>query len=116
MRFRFIEDRGADYPVTIMCDVLGVSPAGYYAWRARPESRRAADNRQLVDDIKRVHRDACERYGSPRIHAELRAQGRGVSRGRIERLMRVTASGPSWRGHGGCAPPTAVTTFRLPRT
>jgi putative transposase len=88
MRFRFIEDRRADYPVTIMCDVLGVSPAGYYAWRARPESRRAADNRQLVDDIKRVHRDACERYGSPRIHAELRAQDRGVSRGRIERLMR----------------------------
>src|SRR3979490_2039665 len=88
MRFRFIEDRRADYPVTIMCDVLGVSPAGYYAWRARPESRRAADNRQLVDDIKRVHRDACERYGSPRIHAELRAQGRGVGRGRIERLMR----------------------------
>jgi putative transposase len=31
MRFRFIEDRRADYPVTIMCDVLGVSPAGYYA-------------------------------------------------------------------------------------
>ena len=39
MRFRFIEDRRADYPVTIMCDVLGVSPAGYYAWRSRPESR-----------------------------------------------------------------------------
>ena len=42
MRFRFIEDRRADYPVTIMCDVLGVSPAGYYAWRApgEPASRR----------------------------------------------------------------------------
>ena len=54
MRFRFIEDRRADYPVTIMCDVLGVSPAGYSAWRARPESPRAAANRELVDDIKRV--------------------------------------------------------------
>jgi hypothetical protein len=88
MRFRFIEDRRADYPVTILCDVLGVSPAGYYAWRSRPESRRSAANRELIDDIKRIHRDTCGRYGSPRIHIELKAQGRGVSRGRIERLMR----------------------------
>ena len=88
MRFRFIEDRRADYPVTIMCDVLGVSPAGYYAWRSRPESERSAANRDLVADIKRVHRDTGGRYGSPRIHVELRAQGRGASRGRIERLMR----------------------------
>ena len=88
MRFRCIEDRRADYPVTIMCGVLGVSPAGYYAWRSRPESQRSAANRELVDDIRRVHRDTNGRYGSPRIHAELRAQGRGASRGRIERLMR----------------------------
>ena len=88
MRFRFIEDRRADYPVTIMCDVLGVSSAGDHAWRSRPESRRSAANRELVDDIKRVHRDTSGRYGSPRIHAELKAQGRGVTRGRIERLMR----------------------------
>jgi putative transposase len=88
MRFRFIEDRRADYPVTILCEVLGVSPAGYYAWRARPESQRAVANRALVDDIKRVHCDTGGRYGSPRIHAELTAQGRGASRGRIERLMR----------------------------
>ena len=88
MRFRFIEDRRADYPVTLLCDVLGVSPAGYYAWRSRPESRRSAANRDLVDDIRRVHSDTRGRYGSPRIHVELRAQGRGVSRGRIERLMR----------------------------
>ena len=39
MRFRFIEDRRVDYPVRVMCAVLGVSPAGYYAWRSRPESR-----------------------------------------------------------------------------
>ena len=88
MRFRFIEDRRADYPVRLLCDVLGVSPAGYYAWRLRPESRRSAANRDLVDDIRRVHRDTRGRYGSPRIHVELKAQGRGASRGRIERLMR----------------------------
>jgi putative transposase len=88
MRFRFIEDRRGDYPVRVMCDVLDVSPAGYYAWRSRPESQRSSANRDLVDEIKRVHRDVGGRYGSPRIHAELKAQGRGVSRGRIERLMR----------------------------
>jgi putative transposase len=88
MRFRFIEDRRADYPVMLLCDVLGVSPAGYYAWRSRPESRRSAANRDLIDDIRRVHRDTRGRYGSPRIHVELKAQGRGASRGRIERLMR----------------------------
>ena len=88
MRFRFIEDRRADYPVTLLCDVLGVSPAGYYARRSRSESRRSAANRDLVDDIRRVHRDTRGRYGSPRIHVELKAQGRGASRGRIERLMR----------------------------
>ncbi len=88
MRFRFIEDHRTDYPVRIMCGALAVSPAGYYAWRSRPQSPRSAANRDLVDDIKRVHRDTCGRYGSPRIHVELTAQGRGVSRGRIERLMR----------------------------
>ena len=88
MRFRFIEDRRADYPVRIMCDVLDVSPAGYYAWRSRPESQRSSDNRDLLEDIQRVHRDNHGRYGSPRVHEELKAQGRGASRGRIERLMR----------------------------
>jgi putative transposase len=88
MRFRFIEDRRADYPVTILCDVLAVSPAGYYAWRSRSESRRSAANREIVEDIRQVHRDTRGRCGNPRIHAELKAQGRGVSRGRIERLMR----------------------------
>jgi transposase InsO family protein len=88
MRFRFIEDHRAEYPVTIMCSALDVSSAGYYAWRGRPESRRSATNRALLDDIKRVHRDNHECYGSPRIHLELEAQGRGASRGRIERLMR----------------------------
>jgi transposase InsO family protein len=88
MRFRFIEDQRADYPVRIMCGALNVSSAGYYAWRSRLESPRTAANRDLLDHIRRVHRDTRGRYGSPRIHVELQAQGRGVSRGRVERLMR----------------------------
>ena len=100
MRFRFIEDRRADYPVTIMCGVLGVSPAGYYAWRSRPESRRSAANRNLVDDIKRVHRDTHGRYGSPRIHIELKAQGRGVE----PRSHRAIDAPSRYSRHHGAAP------------
>jgi hypothetical protein len=74
MRFRFIEDHRADYPVRVMCGMLDVSPAGYYAWRSRPESGRSAANRDLLDHITRVHRNTCERYGSPRIHVELKAE------------------------------------------
>ena len=88
MRFRFIEDRRADYPVRVMCRALEVSPAGYYAWRSRPESPRCVANRELVEGIKRAHRDSHGRYGSPRIHAELKARGHSASRGRIERQMR----------------------------
>ncbi len=72
----------------IMCRVLEVSPSGYYAWRTRPESKRAADNRQLLDDVRRLQSHHHGRYGSPRMHAALRAEGHGVSRGRVERLMR----------------------------
>ncbi|MBV9559672.1 MAG: transposase [Bradyrhizobium sp.] len=44
-------------------------------------------NATLLAAIRDVHQDSGRRYGSPRVHAALRAQGRGFSRGRIERLM-----------------------------
>ena len=88
MSFCFIEDHRDTYPVQLMCSVLEVSPAGYYAWRSRPQSARSAANCELLSAIKQVHQDNHGRYGSPRIHIALQNQGRGVSRGRIERLMR----------------------------
>ena len=88
MRFRLIEDQRDVWPVRVMCDALSVSPSGYYAWRSRAESPRKIANRELLDDIQRVHAHHRERYGAPRIHAELRAEGQTVSRKRIERVMR----------------------------
>ena len=87
MSFRFIEDHRDSYPVRLMCAVLEVSPAGYYAWRERPVSERAKSNAALLDTIRQVHHDSHGRYGSPRVHAVLKNQGRGISRGRIERMM-----------------------------
>ena len=71
-----------------MCTALGLSVSGYYAWRARAESRRAAANRALLEDIRRIHADSSGTYGSPRVHAVLRRRGRRIGRSRIERLMR----------------------------
>nr|WP_235984143.1 IS3 family transposase [Bradyrhizobium australiense] len=88
MSFRFIEDHRDAYPVRLMCAVLEVSPAGYYAWRERPASERIKSNATLLPAIRQAYRDSSGRYGSPRVHAVLRTQGRGASRGRIERMMR----------------------------
>ena len=72
----------------LICKALGLSASGYYAWRARPESPRAAANRALLDDIRLIHAESSGTYGSPRVHAVLRGHGRRVGRTRIERLMR----------------------------
>ena len=88
MKFAFIEQHAATYPVRLMCRVLEVSPSGYYAWRSRPESPRALANLQLVSEIRRLATRHQGRYGSPRMHAALRAEGHRCSRGRVERLMR----------------------------
>src|SRR5262249_15474211 len=87
MRIRLIEDYRAVWPVRVMCDALSVSPSGFYAWRSRPDSPRKSANRALLADIRRVHAQHRERYGAPRIHAELRAAGQTVSRKRVERVM-----------------------------
>lgn len=88
MRFRLVEDHRGIWPVRVMCDALSVSASGYHAWRSRPESPRKIANRELLADIRRVHADHRGRYGAPRIHAELRAEGHSVSRKRVERVMR----------------------------
>ena len=67
---------------------MGVSAAGYYAWRGRPESPRKTANRALLTEIRNLHLAHRGRYGEPRIHAALRDLGHTASRGRIERLMR----------------------------
>ena len=72
----------------VMCEVLGLSTSGYYAWRGRPEYPRAAANRALLNDIRLIHAESSGTYGSPRVHAVLHGHGRRVGRTRIERLMR----------------------------
>jgi putative transposase len=88
LKFGFVDEHLGIWPVRLICKALGLSASGYYAWRTRPESARAAANRALLDDIRLMHAESSGTYGSPRVHAVLRGHGRRVGRARIERLMR----------------------------
>jgi putative transposase len=88
MKYRLIGAEKAQHPVSLLCEVLGVSRSGFHAWLKRTPSRRWLDDVRLLELIHEIHRDSQGTYGSPRIHAELRARGVRVGRKRVERLMR----------------------------
>ena len=87
MKFQFIAAQQGVFPVRRLCRVLSVSTSGYYAWRSRPPSVRAMQEAGLLLEIRRIHQHSRATYGSPRIHAELRAQGQRCNHKRLERLM-----------------------------
>lgn len=89
MRFVFIHAHARIYHVTTMCRVLEVSKAGYYAWRARPLCERVREDRVLRARIRQIHQQVKGRYGSPRVHHELRALGLRCGKHRVARLMRA---------------------------
>ena len=88
MKFAFIQKHLCSYPLGLVCRVLEVSRAGYYAWRRRPESARAKRGRELAAKIKAVHEDNRGVYGSPRVCRALAAQGEGVCENTVARVMR----------------------------
>ena len=80
----------AEYATRRMCDLLGVSTSGYYAWLKRPPSNRALTDQILTDEIYAIWKGSHRTYGAPRIHAELADQGTRVGRKRVARLMAAT--------------------------
>lgn len=106
-------------PVRLMCRLLAVSPSGYYAWVARPESRRTAENRRLVAEIRVIHAESRRTYGSPRVHATLQAQGHRIGTHRVARLMRTSAirakTVTKWRATTDSAHPYPVVPNTLDR-
>lgn len=91
----------AEHDVAMMCDVLGVSRSGFYAWRDREPSARAREDEVLKREIREIHAGSGRSYGSRRVRAELRyGLGWRIGRGRIRRLMReeklVTITRRKW--------------------
>jgi putative transposase len=98
-----------NHPISLRCEILGVSRSGYHAWRSRPPSDRVLSDVWLLERIRQIHQSNRGVYGALRVHAELRlAHGIRVGRKRVERLMRqagLTGLIPKRRGR---------TTIRVP--
>jgi putative transposase len=89
VKYAVIARHRDEYPVRLMCRVLGVAPSGFHAAARRPMSAHARRDVALTARVKAAHAASRERYGAPRVHAELKAQGEAVGRKRVARLMRA---------------------------
>jgi putative transposase len=88
MRFRFVAKHRGVWPVTWICEVLDVSPSGFYSWLRRPPSARACYDEALMTDIRRSFADSAGTYGLRRVWPDLQDWGHVVGRERVARLMR----------------------------
>mgnify|MGYP001434198384 CR=1 FL=1 len=77
------------YPVRLLCELLGVSPSGYYRWRQHRPSKREQEDAVLAAQIADAHRASRGTYGAPRIIEDLREEGTRTSKRRCARLMRA---------------------------
>ncbi len=77
-----------EFSIEKMAKILGVSRCGYYEYLDRDPCKRDVETEALIVEIKKIHKNSRGTYGSPRVHAELKAQGRLCSRKRVARLMR----------------------------
>jgi putative transposase len=88
MTYRFIEEHRSQWPARLMCGILEVGPAGYYAWRSRPLSDQQQRQDALIVNIQAIHQEFQARYGSPRIHQELLAREQPCCVNTVAKLMR----------------------------
>ena len=89
--YEFVEREKANHAVVRLCQVLSVSPSGYWAWqnrRRRTSSARAQADAQLTAQIRAIHQASRQTDGAPRIHAALATSGTHCGRKRVARLMR----------------------------
>jgi transposase InsO family protein len=87
-RFAFIEAEQDRFGVSKLCNHLGVSRAGFYAWLQRTPSKHDLDDEIVLEKVRTVFTESKKTYGSPRVHRRLRALDVRVGCKRVARLMR----------------------------
>ena len=88
MKFAWISDHRAAFPVGAMCRVLEVSKSGYYASLGRPPSARRRRRAALAAEVRAVHAENRGVYGSPRVHRALLARGETVCENTVAKVMK----------------------------
>ena len=86
--YEFIKVHRGQFRVQAMCRLLGVAPAGYYAWLKQPISNRAQEDARLLRLIRASFIASQGIYGAPRVFLDLREAGETCSKHRVARLMR----------------------------
>ena len=88
MKYEVIQSHRNMYPVKAMCELLGVSESGYYAWVKREPGQRMRQDAEQKATIISIWNSFRGIYGAPRIYKELKARGIRISQKRVARLMR----------------------------
>lgn len=89
MKYACIASHRREFPVNMMCRVLRVSRSGFYAAQGREPSDRSKSDLRLRLEIRTIHRESEQRYGSPGVHRELKARAVRCGEKRVARLMRL---------------------------
>jgi putative transposase len=88
MRYHFIQKHRGQFRNSIMFRVLGVRASAFYKWQKRPVSQRQQQKADLAAHINELFHNSDGRYGSPRIHRDLKAEGIKCSPKRVAQIMR----------------------------
>ena len=91
MKFGFVAKHRGIWPADWLCEALGVSRGGFYAWLTRPRSRRSRSEEELGAKVRASFLASDRTYGARRVWHDLLAEGVACGLHRIERLMRLQA-------------------------
>ncbi len=91
MKFGFVTKHRGAWPVLLMCEALGVSRSGFYAWLNRPRSQRSLDDEVMGGQVHHSFLGSDRTYGARRVWHDVLALGHRCGLHRIERLMRAQA-------------------------
>jgi len=88
MKYKFINKYKNKHCIEKMAKLFGVSRSGYYSWKNRPICNREKQNKEIINEIKKIYSENKGVYGYPRIHIKLKQKGIECCKNRVARLMR----------------------------